>query len=401
METKKKILVFVPEFPALSETFIERELSELTERNSVELVIFSLKKGTGYLSDNLKNKVIYQSLGFLDVFVILKYVFLHFGKISRIYKNLDTGPHNRLFLVFKSVGYSLKFAVQKPDLILAHFLSEPSTIAMLASEISGIPFAVSAHAKDVTMTYEYVKKKAKEAKFITVCNKSAYYFLLNLLGEKNPGNIHLNYHGVDAIKIEQAAVRKNRLSDECIILAVGRLTEKKGFNYLINAAKLLKDSGLKFTCYIIGFGPLYGTLNDQISKLGLKGTVQTLGDSRGLLNSNSEILGFMKISDVFVFPSIRTDEGDSDGIANVLLEAGILHLPIIATDVGSTCEIITNKETGLVVPQRDPQAIVTAVKTLLADKNLAFTLTKNAYEKVVGNFDLGVNIVKLEELIKQ
>jgi colanic acid/amylovoran biosynthesis glycosyltransferase len=272
---------------------------------------------------------------------------------------------------------------------------------MLASEISGIPFAVSAHAKDVTMTYEYVKKKAKEAKFITVCNKSAYLFLLNLLGGKNPGNIHLNYHGVDAKKIENAAASKNKIFDEHLVLAVGRLTEKKGFNYLIDAAKLLKDKGLNFICYIMGFGPLYSTLNDQISKLGLKNTVQILGDTKGLVNSNSEILGFMKISDVFVFPSVQTNEGDSDGLANVLLEAGILNLPIVATDVGSTCEIITDKETGLVVTQRDPQSIAVAVETLLTDKSLASSLAKNAYEKVVKNFDSRVNIIKLEELIKQ
>ena len=72
METKKRVLVFIPEFPVLSETFIERELSELVERGNVELVVFSIKKGIGYLSENLKTRVLYKRLGFTDIFGIFQ-----------------------------------------------------------------------------------------------------------------------------------------------------------------------------------------------------------------------------------------------------------------------------------------------------------------------------------------
>ena len=112
METNRKVLAFIPEFPVLTETFIERELSRLVERGSVDLVVFSLKKGTGHLSENLKTKVLYQRLGFTDIFGILKYTFSHVDKILEIYRDLKPGPHNRLFLILKSVGYSLKFAIQ-------------------------------------------------------------------------------------------------------------------------------------------------------------------------------------------------------------------------------------------------------------------------------------------------
>ncbi|MBU0535015.1 glycosyltransferase family 4 protein [Patescibacteria group bacterium] len=399
METNKKVLVFIPEFPVLTETFIERELSKLVERNNVDLVVFSLKKGTGHLSENLRTKVLYQRLGFPDIFGILKYTFSHFDKISKIYGDLKPGSHSRLFLILKSVGYSLKFATQKPDLILSHFLSEPSTIAMVSSEILGVPFAISAHAKDVTVTYEYVEKKASEAKFITVCNKSAYYFLLNLLGGNNPGNVYLNYHGVDSGRVMREALGGIKRPDKYLILSVGRLTEKKGFSYLIDTAKILKDRGLDFVCYIVGFGPLYQDLKRQISDLDLEEQVKILGENKGL--SNSETLGLMKVSDVFVLSSIQTAEGDVDGIANVLLEAGALSLPIVATDAGSTCELISDGETGLVVPQRHPNAIANAVEMLLTDKSFASNLCKNAYARVISGFDSSANIVKLEELINQ
>lgn len=399
METSKKVLVFIPEFPVLTETFIERELSKLVERGNVDVVVFSLKKGVGYLSENLKARVLYQRLGFSDIPGILIYSLSHFKLISSIYKELKSGSHNKLFLVLKSVGYSLKFAKQKPDLILSHFLSEPSTIAMLSSKILNIPFAISAHAKDVTVTYEYVEEKAKLAKFITICNKSAYYFLINLLGGTNPGNVYLNYHGVDSVSVTKAASRDVKKPNKHLIISVGRFTEKKGFPYLIEAVDILKNKGFDLICYIIGFGPLYYDLLKQISDLHLEKQVQILGENNGL--SNVDTLGYMRVSDVFVFPSIQTSEGDVDGIANVLLEAGVLNLPIVATDAGSTCEFIVNGETGLVVPQKNSSAIASALEKLLIDRSLASKLSKSAYDKAVIGFDSSVNVVKLEELINQ
>src|SRR5665648_248479 len=103
METTKKVLVFIPEFPVLTETFIERELSKLVDSNIVYVVVFSIKKGTGYLSENLKRRVLYQRLGFSDICRILKYTISHLKQISQVYRELKPGPHIKLFLVLKSV----------------------------------------------------------------------------------------------------------------------------------------------------------------------------------------------------------------------------------------------------------------------------------------------------------
>lgn len=399
METKKKVLVFIPEFPVLTETFIERELSKLVDRDNVDLIVFSLKEGSGKVSENLKSRVVYQRLGFSDLFPVLSYIFKNSKQISAVYNGLGNGPHNKTFLILKSVGYALKFSQYKPNIILAHFMSEPSTIAMVTAEILNIPFGISAHAKDVTVTYEYINQKVKEAKFITVCNKSAYYFLLNLLGETNPGNIYLNYHGVDSGRILKAALPEITRPTKYLITAVGRFTEKKGFKYLIDTAAVLKDKKLDFVCHIIGFGPLLGELKKQIADLDLEDQVKLIGGSKGL--ANDETLKMLKVSDVFALPSIQTDDCDADGVANVLLEAGALGVPIVATDAGSTSEFVTDGVTGLVVPQKSIKPLAEAIEMLLTDKSFASDLSKNAYERVVASFDSGVNIVKLEELINQ
>lgn len=402
METKKKILVFIPQFPVLTETFIERELSTIVDRDNVDLVIVSLSKGEGTVSDNLKERVHYKRMGLIDIPSFLFAFIKNISKISSLVNLLEGGYLKRLFLVLKSLGYSQYFLSFKPDLIFAHFMSEPSTIAMVASIVTGIPFAISAHAKDVTVSANNVIKKAELSKFITICNKNAYNHLFKLVGEEKSANIFISYHGVDVKKMVDYAKSSEEILeklDKPLILAIGRLTEKKGLKYLIEASKILKDKGLNFYTFIIGSGPLYIELEDQIKALDLVNYVSILGDNKGL--PISKVLKYLNIADVFVLPSIQTQEGDVDGIANVLFEAGAFKLPIVSTDAGSTGELIENNKTGLVVPQKDSAALAESIEKLLNDKDLSTRLGQGIYIKVIEDFDLNKNVEKLELLLTQ
>lgn len=399
METRKKVLVFVPEFPVLTETFIERELSKLVERENVDLVVVAIREGRGSVSENLKSKIFYKRLGLLDVPEFLAYFLRNFSKVSRLFREMEGGLLKKTYLLLKAIGYTRYFASFHPDLIFSHFMSEPSTIAMVASNITGVPFAVSAHAKDVTVGAENVSQKVRSAKFVTICNKNAYDHLLKLLGGVNPGNIYLSHHGIDVEKVVAAAFRGVEKPSKPLILSVGRFTEKKGYKYLVEAAKILKDKGLDFLVYIVGFGPLYQNLMEEIKNLRLEEVVKILGENQGL--PNEETLKYFKSADVFVFPSIETKEGDVDGIANVLLEAAVFKLPVVATDAGSTTELIVDGETGLVIPQRDPKALVDALEKILKDRDLGIRLGQNAYNKVLENFNLNQNILNIEGLINK
>ena len=93
MEVKKRILVFIPEFPVLTETFIERELEKLNEYEGIDLVIFSLKKGRGDISDSLKKKVVYDRLSFGDIFATILYFFLHFSELRKIFRELKKNSY--------------------------------------------------------------------------------------------------------------------------------------------------------------------------------------------------------------------------------------------------------------------------------------------------------------------
>jgi len=402
METKKKILVFIPQFPVLTETFIERELSKLVERNNIDLAIVALSKGEGNVSDNLRNKINYKRLSLYDAPYILLFFLTHFSKILSLVSSIEGKCCKKLFLVLKAIGYSRYFSTFKPDLIFSHFMSEPSTIAMISSKLIGVPFAISAHARDIMISADNIAKKVEWAKFITICNKNAYNSFLELVSEEYTSNVFVSYHGVDVNKlvkdVNQSDEKLSKL-DRPLVLGVGRLTEKKGFKYLIEASKILKDKGVYFYTFIIGSGPLYFELEEQIKKLDLIDYVSILGGNKGL--PNIKVLKYLSIADVFVLPSIQTREGDVDGVANVLLEAGAFKLPIVATNAGSTLEVIKDNETGLVVPQENANTLADSIDKILKDENLSTRLGQGAYIKIMEDFDLNKNVEKLELLLMQ
>lgn len=412
METKKKVLVFIPQFPVLTETFIERELAKLAERNNVDLTIFSIQRGKNRISEVLKDRVHYEKLTFGDLFTFLVFLVKNFSAIFNEFfdfrkdisgtKNIKNGCirpglFSQVFTFLKSVGYAQKFLQFKPDLILAHFLSEPSTIVMHISGITGIPYGISAHAKDILVNSEYTRRKVRTAKFISICNKNAFISVLEQSRGLDVSGVNLAYHGVDVEKILEETANKDFRTDRPLILANGRLVEKKGLEYLVEAANSLKEKGFEFVLHIIGSGPLYEKLMDQIDSLNLSNEVKIVGDNKGI--PIDEVFLHYKAASIFAFPSIKTEEGDVDGIANVLFEAGIFKVPVVSTDAGSTGELIIDGITGLMVPQRDPASLAEKIEILMKDEGLRKKLGDSLHNKVSENFDLDRNIIELENML--
>ena len=400
MEGKKRVLIFIPEFPRLTETFIEREISKLVERDAIEVIIISLKKGTGKVSDNLLDKTHYKRL---TVSILISSFIMYLPKLRQVLKAFnelqDTGKGfiGKIYLFAKALGYTKIFSEYKPDLIFAHFMASPSTIALISSRILGVPLAISAHAKDITVEAEYVEEKIKSSKFITICNKNAYEYLLRMSNIDNPDNVFLIYHGVDFKKLNRDVPKISVKKEVPVLLSIGRFVEKKGYKYLIEASKILRDRKIAHEIKIIAEGPLYNNILMQIKKYKLEDKIEILGDGQGL--PFSEASKYYRIADVYVFPSIETSSGDMDGVANVLLEAAAFKLPIVATDSGGTTEVIINNETGVVVPQRDPEKLADGIQVVLQDKEFARNIGENAYNYVLQRFSLNENIKKLEELI--
>jgi glycosyltransferase involved in cell wall biosynthesis len=162
---------------------------------------------------------------------------------------------------------------------------------------------------------------------------------------------------------------KNKIANKKIVLAVGRLVEYKGFEYLVEASRFLKDD---IVILIAGGGPLYDRLQNKINNLNLSNKVLLLGR----INNVSV---FMKNSDLFCLPSISRNEA----FGLVLVEALYFGKPLVTANVdGSGMNYVNiHNKTGLVVPPKDPKALAEAINMILSDENLYSRFSKNAKER--------------------
>jgi len=166
--------------------------------------------------------------------------------------------------------------------------------------------------------------------------------------------------------IEEFKKIKNEIDNKKIVLAVGRLVEYKGFEYLVEASRFLKDD---IVVLIAGGGPLYDHLQNKINNLNLSNKVLLLGR----INNVSV---FIKNSDLFCLPSISRNEA----FGLVLVEALYFGKPLVTTNVdGSGMNYVNiHNKTGLVVPPKDPKALAEAINIILSDENLYSRFSKNA-----------------------
>jgi len=396
----RKIVFFIPSFPVLTETFIEREVVKLVERGKVEVKVVSITGDCKKLPEVLKNKVIYQRINIFHIIWGLMFLITGFSKVREAFGVTSQKRKPliaRLYQLLKSLGYAKIFQSQKPDFIFAHFMSEPSTIAMLVSAIIEVPFGISAHAKDITVNSEYVSEKINKAKFILVCNKHALEHLMAINNHRVAHNVYLQYHGIDFETLQQTDPATVEKSAKPLVLTVARLVEKKGHKFLIEASAILKKRGVEHQVFIIGPGPLYSELQAYIKEQAVEDCVQILGGGEGLLFN--QIKAYYKIAQVLVFSGITTEEGDEDGVPNMLVEGAAFKLPIVSTDSGSTADLIENEITGLVVPQRNSYLLADMIEKIIFNKDLADKLSRNAYAKVKEMFDLNKNIIEIERLI--
>lgn len=381
----------------MTETFIEREVSKLIELDNMDVRIFSLQKASGETSDAVLSSTSYTRLDWMTFLKSLIYIL---GKSDRILESFRiVKPINLkdLYLFIKAIGYTRIIEEFAPDHIHVHFMSDPSTIVLIASVILNIPFSISGHARDVFITGTHIKEKVNRAKFVTLCNTAAYNKCLEYADENTSHRIKLNYHGVDSSKL----VRKEKKilnPEKTYILSIGRLVEKKGFRYLIEASKLLKDQNVNHEIHIVGAsGDLYGELKCLIDENSLSDFVYIEGEGKGI--PHSELISYYHKADMFVLPSIDTGVGDSDGVPNVIVEAALASLPIVTTDAGGIKDLITHDETGLLVPQRDPEMLAVQIRKLIDHPEFGIKLSNACRIKAMEMFDLEKNIETLQGLL--
>ncbi|HKP53153.1 MAG TPA: glycosyltransferase family 4 protein [Chloroflexia bacterium] len=273
----------------------------------------------------------------------------------------------------------------------AHFGNVATTVARLASHFTGIPYTFTAHAKDIfheSVQFADLERKLTDARgVITVSNYNLDY-LHETFGPA-AARVRRVYNGLDLDNFQFAAPY-NRPP---VIVAVGRLVEKKGFADLIDACAILADHDTDFICRIIGTGELESALQAQIERLGLRGRVELLGP-----RPQYELTRHVGCAALFAAPCVVGSDGNRDGLPTVLLEAMALGTPCVSTDVTGIPEVVHEGETGLIVPQHDPASLASAIERLLRDADLRVRLATQARTLIEEEFSVHRNAARLRDI---
>ncbi len=162
--------------------------------------------------------------------------------------------------------------------------------------------------------------------------------------------------------------------DEILIGSIGNLYKNKGFEYLINAIKIINDNRYKIRLFIIGSGDLKKELENEIAQLHLKNI--------HIISGIEDAQKYLPAFDIYACSSVK------EGLSYTIIEAMLSELPIVATDVGGNPELIAGGAEGLLIKSKNPEALAGAIQTLIDDDKLRHELAKNAQVKAIREFGL-------------
>jgi glycosyltransferase involved in cell wall biosynthesis len=398
-----KIGYILTTFPCRTETFAVREIDGL-RKSGFTITVFGAtrqKQSPVYAGTT---KVFYRPALFsMEALLSISYLSFRYplalGKLLYlVFKLIRTCPREALSLMrnIHTIGFFAKhFDNRKIPHIHAYFLSWPSTIGMALSTITHRSFSISAHARDIFVEHGAMKLKISHANFVTVCTRQGLEYLKANLPTKYHHKLYLNYHG---IRIASGLPDCNSMSisepkrDDTVI-AVGRLIPKKGFENLVRAFNRVLQQKSQYRMVIVGDGPERKRLIGLTEELNLKNHAEFLG-----WQDFDATLRLIRQSTVLVAPSLISDDGDRDGIPNVILEAFSCGTPVIASRLEGISEAVEHRVTGLLVEPGDVVELASAIEELLDNRYLHRQLSQRAYETVIKRFNSTENTKQLSGL---
>jgi glycosyltransferase involved in cell wall biosynthesis len=264
-----------------------------------------------------------------------------------------------------------------------HFANAAATVARLASAMTGIPFSFTAHAVDLfheSVRIDDLRTKLEEAHHAVTISHYNFRYLRRLFPAAT-SRLHLVRNGMDLDRFPYRDPRP--LGTTVRVAAVGRLVEKKGFQYLLPAAAELLEQGVRLEVRIAGTGLLAEELEDTIERLRLSEHVRLIGPL-----TQDEVHELLDSSDIFVAPCVVGADGNADGMPTVLLEAMATGVPCISTAVTGIPEAVRNGQTGILTIPGDPHLLARAMRQMAAPGTDRVLLARNARSLIEREYDV-------------
>lgn len=383
-------------YPRISETFISNEIL-LLEKLGFNIHLFSMRRGRENFTHHSVQHI-HARVDYLPETLLLplpKFMYHNAQlalKIPRTYGAALKTAYRRFLRTHKSA--TLKHLFQAGYLVHhllpngrvahlhAHFAHSPTSVAMFASQLSGLPFSFTAHAKDIyTSDPRQLREKLGLAKFVVTCTEHNRQYLANLC-EDSPKSIHHVYHGIDTDLFGGQSDCNSDPQTPFHVLTIARIIEKKGMPIVYKALKLLHDRGVRFQHTLIGDGDDRQQLLALIQELGLSSVTQWLGTL-----PHDRVLDYYRRADLFVLGCQVAANGDRDGIPNVFLESMAMGVPVVTTNISAIPELVENEKTGLLVPPGQSDQLADAMVRMLTDRDLRNRIIPAARQRVMQDFN--------------
>jgi len=370
-----RVAVVLKGWPRLSETFIAQEIAGL-EARGVALEIWSMRQPTDklrhpvhdrvvgrtvYLPEYLKGDPLRVLRGWLKARRLPGYAAARAKFLADLRRDRTANRVRRW-------GQALVLAAELPSSIerlYAHFLHTPASVTRYAATMRGLPWSVSAHAKDIWTSEPWeIAGKLADCTWLVTCTAQGLERLRTLAPD--PDRCQLVYHGLDFAHLPTPPASRPARDgrdphDPVVILSVGRKVEKKGYDDLLKALAQLPRT-LHWRFEHVGGGGLGDALKAEAGRLEIADRCVWLG-----AQSQKQVFAALARADLFVLASKKAGDGDQDGLPNVLMEAAHQGLPLISTRTAAIPEFIEDTVNGLLVSPAAPEELAVALELLARD----------------------------------
>ena len=390
-------------FPQLTETFVYREVRAL-ERRGLRIANFAIWRPG-------RRRAYKEALHLLDS---TSYVFpLSWPKLlgahlyfvcAHPWRYLSTllfvlarsgQTRKRTFLHFcEAVYLALDMKRQDVNHVHAHFAINAAAIALIISRLLDITYSLTAHNSLFTDRV-LLREKLEEATFVVAISEFTRRFIAGWIpGGKMEDKTYVVHCG---LSLDEFSPPEAMPADPIpVLLFVAQLVERKGAPILVEACRILAQRKVPFQCIIAGDGPERPLLERMVRQYDLEPAIRLTGAL-----PQSQVKALLSQADLFVLPCITASSGDMDGIPVVLMEAMAMEIPTVSTSVSGIPELIEQAVSGLLVAEKDAEALADAVECLLENEELRLRLGRNGRLKVMHDFDIEKTTTQLADLFRE
>jgi colanic acid/amylovoran biosynthesis glycosyltransferase len=363
-------------FPSFTQTFCAREILEL-ERQGLRPLLFSIRDTRDEIPRQFPDEL-YQRVIFLppekelvDAVKALKDANqLPQSIILTLREWKDRADPRDKQRVYEAAWIGQKLAEHGIRHVHSHFAGVGARTAWWLRRFHGITYSFTGHANDLWSHNDLPLGLAdlmRDASLVATVSEYSAHDLRQRFPE-SAAKVRRVYNGLDLTPFRERGAR--RAPDAVwqgdpppLILSVGRLIEKKGFDDLIRACATLRDRGItNFRCQIVGEGPMEAELTALIAEKGIADRVTLAGPK-----SMPEIVELLGQTAIFALPCVTERDGGKDNLPTVLMEAMAARVACASTILAGVPEMVIDGQTGRLVPERQPDAFAGILAEMLAD----------------------------------